>query len=413
METHKETGRSPSLLIIAFLTFTACLFYALSGAVRCNFGLIRTAVCDATGMNYTSIGFVLAVAQLIFGVVQPLFGLLALNRSNGCVLTIGTVCTAAGLVLIPWSGNMVALMLTLGILVPVGLGAFSFGVLMGAISPVLGKKRSTIASGVVNASNGIGNFIFSPLLQAMLDHFGFTVMSLVLAVPALLLIPLGIWLSHVCAVPAEEGGRAEARQRGEDSRLHIVPLFREAFRDRSYRLLAMAFFTCGFHMAIIETNLYPQIISYGIAAQHAAFSFSIYGIATIIGSVSSGALCSRFPMKIVLGCFFGARPFIIAAALLVPGSVLSMYCFAAALGLTGAATVPPVSGLLARIYGVRKLAALFGMVYISHQIGSFFSTWLGSWSVSLSGGYNLIWTASIVLSALAAIASFCVRESGQ
>ena len=202
--------------------------------------------------------------------------------------------------------------------------------------------------------------------------------------------------------------RADATQTERTPPL-LRPLLREAFHDRSYRLLSLAFFTCGFHMAIIETHLYTQFTTYGFSEQNVTYAFSIYGIATMAGSVVSGYLGSRFSMKTVLGCFYASRTLWIVGLLLLPKSPASMYLFAILLGFTGMATVPPTSGLIGRRFGAAALGTLFGVAFLFHQVGSFVSAWIGGLTVSATGGYTLIWCIDAALCIAAAVFAFRVR----
>lgn len=183
-----------------------------------------------------------------------------------------------------------------------------------------------------------------------------------------------------------------------------------AFCNKSYLFLVIGFFTCGFHMAIIETHLFSQFLSYGLSEESAAQGFAIYGIAVILGSIISGILDSKLSMKIVLGSIYVLRIVIILMLLTFPRTCLSMYFIAILLGLTAASTVPPTSGLVSKLFGTAQMATLFGIVFFSHQIGSFFSSWFGGIFVQKTGGYSLIWIASMIFSAIAAIVSFSIKE---
>ena len=264
---EKETSRLSVFLVV----LAVCLVYALGGGIRSNYGLMRGAMAASSGVDYAGISFVLAAAQLAFGIMQPVFGAVALKTSNVFVL------------------------LCFGILMPAGLSAFSFGLIMGAVTPLLGEKRASAVSGIINASSGLGSILLALVLRGVLDRFGLWGAVIALCLPMLCLMPVLLLLR-----------KADAKQ-AESTPPLLRPLLRSAFHDRSYRLLALAFFTCGFHMAIIETHLYTQFTSYGFTEQSVTYAFSIYGIATMAGSVVSGYLGSRFPMKTVLGCFYASR----------------------------------------------------------------------------------------------------------
>lgn len=290
-----------------------------------------------------------------------------------------------GLALTPLCRGLLALLLCFGILMPAGLGAFSFGLIMGAVTPLLGEKRAAAVSGVINASSGLGSILLALVLRGTLDGFGLWGAIIALCLPLVCLTPVLLLLR-----------KADARQ--SESRPPLLrPLLKSAFRDRSYLLLSLAFFTCGFHMAIIEAHLYTQFTSYGFTEQSVTYAFSIYGIATMAGSVVSGWLGSRFPMKNVLGGFYASRTLRIVGFLLLPRSLATMYAFAILLGFTGMATVPPTSGLIGRRFGPAALGTLFGVAFLFHQLGSFVSAWIGGLTVAATGGYTLIWCIDAAL----------------
>lgn len=324
----KENSRLSVFLVV----LAVCLVYALGGGIRSNYGLMRGAIAASSGVDYAGISFVLAAAQLAFGIMQPVFGAVALKTSNVFVLLCGAAMAVVGLALTPLCRGSWTLLLCFGILMPAGLGAFSFGLIMGAVTPLLGEKKASAVSGIINASSGLGSILLALVLRGVLDSFGLWGAIIALCLPMLCLVPVLLLLR-----------KADAKQ-AESTPPLLRPLLKTTFHDRSYRLLSLAFFTCGFHMAIIETHLYTQFTAYGFTEQSVTYAFSIYGIATVAGSVVSGYLGSRFPMKKVLGGFYASRTLWIIGFLLLPKSPVTMYLFAILLGFTGAATVPPTSG---------------------------------------------------------------------
>ena len=323
---EKENSRLSVFLVV----LAVCLVYALGGGIRSNYGLMRGAIAASSGVDYAGISFVLAAAQLAFGIMQPVFGAVALKTSNVFVLLCGAAMAVVSLALTPLCRGAWTLLLCFGILMPAGLGAFSFGLIMGAVTPLLGEKNASAVSGIINASSGLGSILLALVLRGVLDSFGLWGAIIALCLPMLCLMPVLLLLR-----------KADAGQ-SESTPPLLGPLLKTAFHDRSYRLLSLAFFTCGFHMAIIETHLYTQFTSYGFTEQSVTYAFSIYGIATMAGSVVSGYLGSRFPMKKVLGGFYASRTIWTVGFLLLPKSPAAMYAFAILLGFTGAATVPPL-----------------------------------------------------------------------
>ena len=309
----------------------------------------------------------------------------------------GAAMAVLGLALTPLCRGSWTLLLCFGILMPAGLGAFSFGLIMGAVTPLLGEKKASAVSGIINASSGLGSILLALVLRGVLDSFGLWGAIIALCLPMLCLVPVLLLLR-----------KADAKQ-AESTPPLLRPLLKTTFHDRSYRLLSLTFFTCGFHMAIIETHLYTQFTAYGFTEQSVTYAFSIYGIATVAGSVVSGYLGSRFPMKKVLGGFYASRTLWIIGFLLLPKSPVTMYLFAILLGFTGAATVPPTSGLIGRRFGPAALGTLFGVAFLCHQVGSFVSAWIGGLTVTATGGYTLLWCIDAALCILAAACVFRVR----
>lgn len=390
---HTEK-RQPLFLLVA----AACLMYALSAGLRNIHGILLNAISEETGIAYSSVSLSIAVSQFVFGIVQPFFGIAAGKRSNRFVLILGSLFMSVGLFAIPLCKNMYSLLFFHGICFPTGSGAVSFGMIMGSLTPKLGTEKAAYASGFINASSGIGSTILSPLTQTLLSTCGLKITLTFFSFLLLFMIPSAIFISKT---PASKAAVSKS--------LPIRSLLQNAFRNKNYLFLMIGFFTCGFHMAIIETHLYSQLLSYGITENSASLVFSIYGIASMIGSLISGVLCTKFPMNHVVGVLYGSRIIWIILFLLLPKTLFSSILFCIFLGLTGSATVSPTSGLVGKLFGTENLPTLFGIVFLSHQTGSFLSAWLGGTCMELTGQYTVIWIISAVLSFLAMAVSFRIK----
>lgn len=374
--------------------------YSVSAGLRSVYGIMLNTISSDTGIAYAVVSFAIAIGQLVFGIAQPFFGVVAIKKSNRFVLTLGCLFMAAGLVAIPFCKMEWLLLLFLGIMLPIGTGAISFGMIMGAITPKLGEEKAASTSGFVNASSGVGSIIFSPIIQSAFSKVGLTSTMLAISAICLLLIPVAFFIS----------GKNENVSGSAQSNRQITSMLKTVLRDRNFIFLMIGFFTCGFHMAIIETHLYSQILSYGIADTVAALSFSVYGFASIIGALFSGFLCMKVPMKYVVGTLYGSRIIWVLLFLAFPKSVFSVMMFCICLGITGAATVTPTSGLVGKLFGHANLPTLFGIVFVSHQVGSFLSAWLGGKCFEATGNYILIWIIAAILSAFAMIVSYKIKE---
>lgn len=402
MPAHSK--KKVSLFEVIMITAVGCLVCALNNGVRVNYGLITNAIVSATEISASSVSFSVAIAQLLYGLAQPFFGVVALKKSNSFAIIVGTVLLACGFLLVPLCRAAWMLYLAMGLMIGGGTGAMSFGIVMSAVTPILGEKRAAFVSGIINGAGGIGGAVLAPISQALVELGGLKALMAGLAAISALVMAISIWLYG-----KEKHSAADLAER-EEEQPKLRKVIAEALRSRDFLHIAAAFFTCGFFMAIIETQLYSQILDLGFSGGTAALAFTVYGVMGMIGPVIAGFLCVRLRCKWVLGTFYGLRPVAIILFLLLPKTAFSVYAFVIALGLVGNATVPPTTNLLSKLYGFQKLGMLSGFAFVFHQIGSFISTWLGGALVSLTGSYTLIWLAGGGLACAAAILSCTVKE---
>jgi MFS family permease len=356
----------------------------------------------ATGLGIVKISFALAVAQLLWGAVQPFFGAIADKWGSYRVLVFGAILLAAGLALTPIASSAWSLLLTMGVLSAAGAGAGSFSILIGATARSIPPERRSFAGGLINAGGSFGQFIFAPLSQAVIDGFGWVSAMLGLAAAALLTIPLA-WPFRGDATPLQP---AASKLSGGMWQQIVL-----AMRDPSYLCLHAGFFTCGFHVAFLVTHLPGEVALCGHSASVSAASIGIIGLFNIAGSLFAGALGSRFRMKYILAVMYGSRAVMIALFLLAPKTTWTFYVFAAALGFTWLATVPPTAGIVGKLFDTRYLATLFGLTLLTHQIGGFLGAWLGGLAMDHHGNYQWMWYADIALASLAAVVNLPIREA--
>ena len=375
---------------------------AITMGSRQSVGLFVSPIDEATGLGIVSISFALAVGQFMWGLAQPIFGAIADKRGSYGVLVAGTVMLAGGLALTPFVTSEWGLVMTMGILSAAGAGAGSFSILIGATSHQLAPERRAFAGGFINAGGSMGQFIFAPLLQAIISGFGWVSAMFTMAATTLLTIPLASLLSS--KEPPKSGGAAEQDAGG------LMMQLRQAIVDRSYLCLHAGFFTCGFHVAFLVTHLPGEVALCGHTAHVSAASLAIIGLFNIAGSLFAGHLGTRYRMKYILAVMYGSRAVMIALYLLAPKTVLTFYIFAASLGFTWLATVPPTAGLVAKLFGTRYLATLFGLTLLTHQIGGFLGAWLGGLAMAHDGNYLWMWYVDIILASLAALVNLPIRE---
>ena len=384
------------------IMLSAAAILTITMGARQSVGLFVSPINASTGLGIVSISFALAVGQFIWGLVQPIFGAIADKRGSYGVLVAGALLLASGLALTPFVNSKWTLVATMGILSAAGAGAGSFSVLIGATSQKLPSERRAFAGGFINAGGSLGQFIFAPLLQAIISGFGWVAAMFTMATTTLLTIPLA---SVMCG---EES--AEKSVTIDQPSLGLWHQVRQAMRDRSYLCLHAGFFTCGFHIAFLVTHLPGEVALCGHSANVSAASIAIIGLFNIAGSLFAGSLGTRYRMKYILAVMYGSRAVMIGIYLLAPKTVLTFYIFAAALGFTWLATVPPTAGLVGKLFGIRYLATLFGLTLLTHQIGGFLGAWLGGLAMAHDGNFLWMWYADIILASLAALVNLPIRE---
>ena len=386
------------------LMVVASAILAITMGARQSVGLFVSPIDETTGLGIVSISFALAVGQFMWGLAQPIFGAIADKRGSYGVLVVGAFMLAGGLALTPFVNSEWGLIMTMGILSAAGAGAGSFSILIGATSHQLAPERRSFAGGFINAGGSLGQFIFAPLLQVIISGFGWVAAMFTMAATTLLTIPLASLLSG-------KGAPASAAVTEKTSE-GLMSQLRQAMYDRSYLCLHAGFFTCGFHVAFLVTHLPGEVALCGHTAHVSAASLAIIGLFNIGGSLFAGHLGTRYRMKYILVVMYGSRAVMIAIYLLAPKTVWTFYIFAAFLGFTWLATVPPTAGLVAKLFGTRYLATLFGLTLLTHQIGGFLGAWLGGLAIAHDGNYLWMWYVDIILAALAALANLPIREKG-
>jgi MFS family permease len=383
-----------------FITLAAVAMLMLTMGARQSMGLFVAPMNISMGLGVVTISFAMAVNQFVWGAVQPFTGALADRYGAGRVLVVGVLIFALSSALIPNVTTSLGLVLTIGLLSAVGSGAVSFSVLIGAVSRHVPVSHRGTAAGLINAGSSFGQFVFAPVLQALISVFGWMEAMWSLAVISLATLPLarfmrGSQTSSVAMVGAGGGPWAAVK---------------DALADRSYLLLHAGFFTCGFHIAFLVTHLPGEVDLCGLPASVASWSLAIIGVANILGSLAAGWCVNRYQSKYVLFWMYGSRAFLVLLYLAAPKTVWTFYLFAAGLGFTWLATVPPTAGVIGKLFGTRYLATLFGLTLVSHQTGGFFGAWLGGIAITQSGNYEWMWYADALLAAAAAFCNLPIRE---
>ena len=384
------------------VTLSAAGILMVTMGARQSLGLFLAPLNNTTGLGIASISLAMAVGQFMWGAVQPIAGAIADHYGPRRVLLGGLVLLALGSAVTPFMDSTWGLVFSLGILSAVGSGAGSFSVLIGAATNRLPLEARGAASGIINAGGSFGQFIFAPILQKLIQAMGWMGAMWTLATVTLAALPL----VRIAARPIEHKHMTTTAS-GPGLRRSV----QDALADRSYLLLHAGFFTCGFHIAFLVTHLPGEVNLCGLPPSVASWSLAIIGAANIAGSLYAGACVARYRSKYILFWMYGSRALMISLYLLSPRTDLTFYIFAAGLGFTWLATVPPTAAIVSKLFGVRYLGTLFGLTLLSHQIGGFLGAWLGGLSITRFGDYTWMWYADMALAGLAALVNLPIREA--
>jgi len=387
----------------------AAAILMITMGTRQTLGLFVSPINTATGLGIVAISFAMAIGQFFWGASQSVFGAVADRYGPTPVLMSGGILLALGLALTPFVSSQWMLLATVGFLTSTGAGAGSFAILIGATARQVPAEKRAFASGFINAGGSFGQFLFAPLVQALISASGWVTAIVAMAGSALLTLPLARSLSGSSSKPAPAAAGVPAH--APKPELGLRQQLRIALRNKNYWLVHASFFTCGFHIAFLITHLPGEAQLCGLSAGVAATSIAIIGLANIAGSLGAGVLGSVYRMKWLLFWMYMTRAAVVAIYLAAPKTSFTFYAFAFVLGLTWLSTVPTTAGLVGKLFGMRYLATLFGLTLFTHQIGGFFGAWLGGLALASTGSYAWMWYADIALASAAALANLPIREA--
>jgi MFS family permease len=369
-----------------------CAILVVANGARSAFGLFLPEMTQARGWSRETFSFAVAIQNIAWGAGGMLFGAAADRYGAMRTLMVGALLYVAGLVGMAWATSGVALTLTAGVLVGLGIGGTAFGVVFAAVGKVLPPERRTWAYGIGTAAGSFGQFLFLPSSAEAIRQVGWqgTLYALAAVVALILAMALGV-----------RGDReAGARTAGSGT---LADAVREAFADRSFHLLLWGYFVCGLQVTFIGLHLPVYLTDKGLPLGLGAQAIALVGLFNVVGCLSAGWLGVRYPKKWLLVGIYLARSVVMGVFLLAPLSALSVYLFAAAMGLLWLSTVPLTTGLVGQRYGVRHLGLLGGVVFFGHQIGSFMGAWLGGRIFDASGSYDWAWGLMVGFGVFAAL----------
>ena len=388
--------RTPLVIIVC-----GCAIALLSFGPRSSLGFFIQPMSRELSWGRDVFGLALAVQNLLWGLGQPIAGAIADRFGVLRVMCVGAVLYAGGLLMMRYAATPLSLELGAGVLIGFGLSGCSFNLVLSAFSKLLPPERRGIALGAGTAAGSFGQFLFAPFGVAMIGNFGWQTALTVFACLMLLIVPLSLALA---TPPA-----ASAKVPAADQQSFKTALA-EAFGHRSFVLLVLGFFTCGFQLAFITVHLPAYLLDRGIPAQTGGWVIAAIGLFNIIGSLSVGWLQNRLPKRYILSAIYFVRAVSIVAFISFPITTFSAILFGAVTGLTWLSTVPPTSALVALMFGTRWFATLFGFAFVSHQVGGFLGVWLGGYLFERTGSYDVIWWVSIALGIASAVINLPIVE---
>jgi MFS family permease len=378
-----------------------CLIAAVTMGLRSAFGLFTDPLVLDKGWTREIYALAMAIQNLCWGIGTPLAGVFVDRIGPARVFAVGGALYALGLALMPFSATPLELQLTAGVMVGLGQGASSHFIVLAVFSRRLPEEHRPWALGIGTAAASLGQFAFVPLGQILIDLHGWSTAALALAA-AVAVVPV---LGAVCARPRE---KVAATTRMDT--LPTLQAVRWAFGHGSYLWLFTGFFVCGFQLAFITIHLPPYLNDVGVGSSIAAWAIGVVGLFNIAGSYYAGILSGRLPKRSLLSLIYLGRAIALALYVLLPVSVASTIVFAAVMGLLWLSTVPPTSALISAMFGTGNIATLFGLVFLSHQVGSFLGVWLGGVLYAATGSYAAVWWLTVALSLFAAVVHLPISE---
>jgi MFS family permease len=391
------TWRTPLFILIC-----GCGIAVISFGLRSTFGFFLTPMSEANGWGRDVFALAIAIEMLVWGAAQPFAGGLADRFGASRVLTCGSIIYAIGIAWMAYSSTPAAMYASAGVVVGFGLAGASFLVVLGAFAKLMPEHLRSLSFGAGTAAGSFGQFLFSPLAVALIDNVGWKMTLLLFIGVVLIMAPLSLAL----LAPRKTGAAGASLLPTQSLKAALT----EAFGHRSYVLLVLGYFTCGFQLFFIGVHLPAYLVDRGLPASIGGWTLAIIGLFNIVGSLAAGWLGNVMPRRYILSVIYFGRALAIAAFVLLPASAASTLVFGAVMGLLWLSTVPPTSSLIALMFGQRWLNMLIGISFFSHQVGGFLGVWLGGLVFEQTGSYDVIWWFAVFFGVASAIINLPIVE---
>jgi len=388
-----------------FIVLAGCLIALITFGPRAAAGLFQIPMTTDYGWGRDIFGLAIAVQNLLWGVGQPFAGAVADRFGTLRVLCVGALLYAAGLVVMAYATTPGMLHIGAGVLIGFGLSGCSFNLVLGAFSKLLPEQWRPMAFGAGTAAGSFGQFLFPPIGNILIDAYGWQQALVIFSFTLLLVLPLSIPLATRAGANAPtSGGPAPIANQS------IRQALTEAFQHRSYVLLVLGFFTCGFQLAFITAHLPAYLKDAGLSASIGGWTLAAIGLSNAFGSLTSGWLSTRMSKRWLLAWIYFGRSIAITVFILLPPSPEASIAFGVAIGLLWLSTVPPTSSLVMLMFGTKYMAMLYGFAFFSHQVGGFLGVYLGGILYETTGSYSIVWWLSVGLGIISAIINLPIEE---
>ena len=398
--------------LITPVLLASSIILMIGFGIRASYGVFQIPIADQFAWARTEFSMAIAIQNLAWGIGQPIFGAIAEKIGDRKAILIGIFCYAIGLIFSSYAITPGAHQFY-SFFVGFGVAGTGFGVILAIVGRATSDANRSMALGIATAVGSVGQIIGPPTAEFLLRYFNWSVVFLIFA---------GIIISTIAFLPVLRAPSKDAKHDLEET---LGQILKKAFYDPSFTLIFLGFFSCGFQLAFITAH-FPAFVTEmcgaiatdgllaGIGVKNAsalgAFSIALIGAANIVGTITAGYFGKHYKKKNLLAIVYTGRTLIAVIFIMVPMTPLTVVTFSITMGLLWLATVPLTSGLVGYIYGLRYMGTLYGIVFFSHQLGSFLGVWLGGALYDVYGNYNIVWWVGIAVGAFSAIVHMPIRE---
>ncbi len=382
-----------------FVLIASALIVFTSFGIRQSFGLFMLPITSDLGWGRETLSLSLATQNLMIGIAAPFAGALAARWGAPRTVALGGVVFGLGILVMSQSMTPAGMFAGAGLMAGIGLGACGLPLILATVAQVAPEANRSLWLGVATACATGGQLMVVPLTQSLLSDYDWVIALLVLSMLAGMIVPMAFSMS--AAITPETG---------KDTDIDIGQAIREAAGHRGFLLLTTGFYVCGFHVAFIAVHLPSYLVDRGASPALGATALMLIAFFNMIGAWGSGWLSGRVSKKYILSTIYVVRSLIILIFITLPMGPITVAVFAASIGLMWLSTVPPTSGLVAQIFGTRYMGMLYGVVYLSHQLGSFTGVWLGGLIFDATGNYDIIWRFAIGLGITSALLHLPIND---